>query len=352
MLSDSQFRKLASGQWGGPVAASLRGVLRLLEFPYGWFVRRLNSRFDRGVEEQQRVAAPVISVGNLTVGGTGKTPLVAWLAQWFESRQIAVTIISRGYGARRGRPNDEALELAARLPSVPHVQNPDRVAAAREALRSNSRQVLILDDAFQHRRLARDLDIVLLDALEPFGFEHMLPRGLLREPTEGLGRAQVVILSRSDAISSARRREIEMRVRGVAPEAAWVEMEHGPVGLLAASGARRELSAMAGEKVAVFCGIGNPAGFRHTLAGGGIVVEALLELPDHCPYGPSELFQLEKWLHAVPNVREVICTRKDLVKIPRDELAGKRLWALDVEVRIARGQEELESTLEKVARRL
>jgi tetraacyldisaccharide 4'-kinase len=169
-------------------------------------VRQRNRWFDRAGSHVQRVAAPVISVGNITVGGTGKTPFVAWLAQWFALRQMPVTIISRGYGSRRGTPNDEALELAARLPDVPHLQNPDRVAAAEQALHANATQVLILDDAFQHRRLARDLDIVLLDALEPFGYEHLLPRGLLREPIESLSRAHVVALSRSDAVDEPRRR--------------------------------------------------------------------------------------------------------------------------------------------------
>src|SRR5438105_3217126 len=134
MLSDPQFRELVSGRWRGPVATVLRGALALGELGYGLAVRRRNARFDRGVAQAQRVGAPVISVGNLTVGGTGKTPFVAWLTKWFLAHGTDATIISRGYGSRGGRPNDEALELAARLPSVPHLQNPDRVAAARAAL--------------------------------------------------------------------------------------------------------------------------------------------------------------------------------------------------------------------------
>jgi len=198
MLSDAQFRDLVSGRWRGLAAATLRGALGYLESSYRLIVKRRNSRFDSGALPVEQVSAPVISVGNLTVGGTGKSPFVAWLARWFLDRRAAVTIISRGYGSRHGQPNDEGLELAARLPGVPHLQNPNRLAAARAALEKEPRQVLILDDAFQHRRLARDLDIVLLDALEPFGYEHLLPRGLLREPVEGLARAQIIGLSRSE----------------------------------------------------------------------------------------------------------------------------------------------------------
>jgi tetraacyldisaccharide 4'-kinase len=346
MLTHAQFRKLLSGQWRGPVAAALRGMLRLAEWPYGWVVRNRNRRFDRG-GRVERVAAPVISVGNLTVGGTGKTPFVAWLARWFAERQMAVTIISRGYGSQRGAPNDEALELAARLPDVPHLQNPDRVAAAEQALQASARQVLILDDAFQHRRLARDLDIVLLDALEPFGYEHLLPRGLLREPVESLSRAQVVALSRSDAVDDARRRAIEQRVRSLAPQAVWLELVHRPVGLVSANGKHLDFSELQFGSVAAFCGIGNPAGFRHTLTQCGICPQGFLDLPDHCAYDEATLDRITSWLTALAGVNDVICTRKDLVKIPRDELAGKRLWALEIELEISRGREDLERLLEQ-----
>src|SRR5947207_2647148 len=107
MLSDAQFRDLMSGRWRGPVAATLRGALGMLELPYGWFVQRRNARFDRGIARTEKVPAPVISVGNITVGGTGKSPFVAWLARWFMDRGSAVTVISRGYGSRGGKPNDE-----------------------------------------------------------------------------------------------------------------------------------------------------------------------------------------------------------------------------------------------------
>ena len=352
MLSESQFRDLVSGQWRGALPTTLRAALSLLEMAYGWAVERRNRQYECGAAQVNRPECPVISVGNITVGGTGKTPMVASLANWFLARQIPVTLISRGYGSRSGRPNDEALELAARLPHVPHLQNPDRVAAARDALRANSRQVLILDDAFQHRRIARDLDIVLVDALEPFGYEHLLPRGFLREPIESLARAQVVALSRSDAVNEARRREIESRVRSVAPRAIWLELVHRPVGLVAASGARLDLSVLRGRPIAAFCGIGNPAGFRHTLGQVGFTLRTFLELPDHCPYGPRELDRVQSWLQRLPYVEDAVCTRKDLVKLRAEELAGKRIWALEIELAIVRGQDALRSLLEVLAQQV
>jgi tetraacyldisaccharide 4'-kinase len=355
---ESEFRRVISGQRRGAAAAALRGLLAAAEGPYAWIVRRKNARFDAGRAKAATFDAPVISVGNLTVGGTGKTPMVLWIARWLMERGAPVTVISRGYGARRqpltpgpspargeGRTNDEAQELVARLPGARQVQNPDRVAAAREALQENPRQALVLDDAFQHRRIARDLDIVLLDALAPFGFERLLPRGLLREPASGLARAHVVGLSRADAVDASRREEIRQRVAALAPQALWLELAHQPTALVALDGRRESLAAWRGRRVAAFCGIGNPAGFRHTLASCGLEVAALRELPDHFAYPPRAVADLENWLRTHSGIAAAVCTRKDLVKLPLESLAGLPLYALEIDVAITSGQEKLESRL-------
>ncbi|MCI0361911.1 MAG: tetraacyldisaccharide 4'-kinase [Planctomycetaceae bacterium] len=348
MLSPAQFRDLVSGRWTGLWPSCLRGLLAAAERVYAAIASAKNRRFDSGRQQAVRVSAPVISVGNLTVGGTGKTPLVAWLAEWFQSRGRRVAIISRGYGAQGGGPNDEALELAARLPVVPHLQNPDRVAAAQQAIAAHPRHVLILDDAFQHRRIARDLDIVLLDALEPFGHERLLPRGLLREPVASLARAHVVALSRADAVDEAARVRIRERVRQVAPRAVWVELEHRPTYLVNHTGQRIALGALCGQSVAAFCGIGNPAGFEHTLRHCELDVVAFRALDDHFAYPPDELARLASWV-SENNPAAVICTRKDLVKIPHDTLGGRPLWALAIELAITAGQAELEERLAPIA---
>src|SRR6187549_2940724 len=158
LFAAENFRAIVSGQRQGIVPAAIRGLFAAAEPIYGAVVARKNRRYDNGSLPITRVRVPVISVGNLTVGGTGKTPFVVWLAKWFRQREVNVVLISRGYGERRG-PNDEAREIAASLPDVPHVQNPDRVQAARQAIEEHRAELLILDDAFQHRRIARDLDI-------------------------------------------------------------------------------------------------------------------------------------------------------------------------------------------------
>ncbi len=239
-FSPTGFRDLVSGRRRGAMAAALRGTLAAAEVPYSWAVGWRNRGYDRGLSAVYRVDVPTISVGNLTLGGTGKTPMVEWIVRQFLAQGKIVGIISRGYGAHDG-PNDEALELAWKLPGVPHVQNPDRVAAARRAIEEYECQVLVLDDAFQHRRIARDLDIVLLDALEPLGYGHVFPRGTLREPVEGLARANVVALSRADLLTAEQREAIRNRVAKLSPRAAWIEVVHAPLALVTAEQGMRDV---------------------------------------------------------------------------------------------------------------
>src|SRR5439155_3928432 len=179
------------------------------------------------------------------------------------------------------------------------------------------------------------------------GYDHLLPRGLLREPATSLARAHVIGLSRSDAVDERRRREIESRVRSLAPAAVWLELAHQPTRLQSASGGALNLSALRGQRVAAFCGIGNPAGFRATLESCGVEIAGWLELPDHCAYDQRDIRRLCKWLNSL-DVQHVICTRKDLVKIPCYELAEKRLWALEIDLQILRGLDVLEPLLVKV----
>ena len=347
MKSSTHWRSIVTGETNGLIATAMRGVAACVEPLYAAVVARKNRRFDSGRLKPTDVGVPVISVGNLTVGGTGKTPMVVWLARWFREHGTRVTLISRGYGAKSGQPNDEFQEIAAQLPDVPHLQNPDRIAAAREALAREPKQVLILDDAFQHRRIARDFDLVLLDALDPFGAGRLLPRGLLREPVTSLRRAHAVALSRADAVSAARRDEIRRQVAAMAPHALWLELEHRPAALVQHGAASMlPIGSLRGRKVAAFCGIGNPAGFQHTLTACGADVIAMREYPDHFAYPPSEVDSLEKWLVTIaPAAESVVCTHKDLVKIPRQNLAGKPLLAVQIAAAFHSGQESLEERL-------
>ncbi|MBX9789420.1 MAG: tetraacyldisaccharide 4'-kinase [Pirellulales bacterium] len=341
MFSASTFHALVSGRRRGLSASLVRGALRVAEAPYALAMRVRNHRYDSGRAEIHRVGVPVVSVGNITLGGTGKTPLVEWIARWLRQHGVRVALVSRGYGATDGSANDEALELEQKLPDVPHVQNRDRVAGARLAIEEFESQLVLLDDGFQHRRLARDLDIVVLDATEPFGCDHVFPRGLLREPLAGLRRADVFVLSRADLVTPERRAEIRQRAQGFAPHAAWVEARHAPRVWRSAGGLERPLEELAGRKVAAFCGIGNPESFRRTLMGAGCDVVVFREYPDHHAYNRADVDGLTAWARTAGTADAVVTTHKDLVKIGVEQLAGKPLWALVVGMEILADEAEL-----------
>jgi tetraacyldisaccharide 4'-kinase len=347
MLRAEDFREVVSGRRGGLTGPILRGVLRIVESPYSLVVGLRNRRYDLGRANVERVSVPVLSVGNLTLGGTGKTPLVKWLARRMTARGAQPAIVSRGYRSVNGKPNDEALELRQALPDVPHVQNADRVAAARAAIEYHCCNVILLDDGFQHRRLARDLDIVLLDALEPFGFEHVFPRGMLREPLSGLQRADIVCLSRADAVSPEERQGIRSRVAAIAPQVAWCEVSHSPSGLANANGQSQSIASLKGRRVAAFCGIGNPAGFRHTLETAGGEIVAWREYLDHHAYTEADLAGLAK-LAERARAEIVVCTHKDLVKIARPSLGELPLAAVVIEIEFLAGQNVMEEAVRKV----
>ncbi len=326
------------------MAAMLRLGLRLVEVPYTLAVRWRNRRYDRHKVTVHRVGVPVVSVGNLTLGGTGKTPMVQWLARWFGQHDVRVGIVSRGYGAEAGSRNDEAMELEEKLPRVPHLQNPDRVAAARKAVEKRDCQLILLDDAFQHRRIARDLDIVLIDALEPFGFDHVFPRGTLREPLSGLRRADLVVLTRADMLTPDERINIAMKLEAYVSDIPWIETAHHPQALRSHDGVEAPLESLAGKRVAAFCGIGNPAGFRHTLDTCGFNVTAFREFPDHHVYPQNDLDDLRQWAESL-DVSAVLCTHKDLVKLGIGRFGHHPLWAVTVGMEILGGRQALEDRL-------
>ncbi len=292
------------------------------------------------------VEIPVISIGNITLGGTGKTPMVEWVCRWFRSRNIRVAILSRGYGQDQGI-NDEGRVLEENLPDVPHLQGADRVALARTAVEELDSQMLVLDDGFQHRRLRRDLDIVLLDALEPFGLGRMFPRGLLREPVKSLRRAAVVVLSRADAVDEARRREIRDEAERQCGPLPWVEAIHAPLDLINFQAQSESLPGLSGKKIAAFCGIGNPEGFRKTLARLNITPIGFREFPDHHPYSAKDVADLTRWSRDL-GADLALTTQKDLVKLRVDAFAGVPLRALRIGLEIREGRAILDAALTKL----
>ncbi|MEZ6127839.1 MAG: tetraacyldisaccharide 4'-kinase [Planctomycetaceae bacterium] len=193
-MSEEAFKQLISGQSRGLAACVGRGLLRCLSIPYSMLMQLRNAAFDIGLKATHRVDVPVIAIGNLTTGGTGKTPIVAFLVRQLQELGWRPGIVSRGYRADSSGENDEKRVLAGLCPGVPHEQNPDRIAAARKLLAETDVDVIVLDDALQHRRIHRDLNVVLVDASNPFGYGYELPRGLLRESLSGLKQADLVLI--------------------------------------------------------------------------------------------------------------------------------------------------------------
>lgn len=349
LISPSTFRDVVSGRRQSLVAAVLRSGLRIAEFPYTWAMNWRNRQYDSGAADIATVEVPVVCVGNLSLGGTGKTPMVEWVCRVLRQSDVRVSIVSRGYGAGHQGRNDEALELELALPDVPHLQNADRAAAARIAMEELETQFIVLDDGFQHRQLHRDLDFVLLDATEPFGFEHVFPRGTLREPLASLVRANIVALSRADMIDQQSRNAIRERVAQLAPQATWCEVSHNPRSLRNSRGEVEDLHYLKGRSVAAFCAIGNPVGFRHTLETLDAEVVAWREFPDHHQFTCADVHQLNNWAE---DVDVVVCTRKDLVKLQVTSLGNTPLWSVGVELEFQAGEQQVREQLLTLASRI
>lgn len=341
------YQAVVRGRRRGIGPAVFRGALRAVSVPYGLAVLSRNALYDRGWLRVRRAGVPVVSVGNLTLGGTGKTPCVEYVARFYRQQDLRVAILSRGYGATHGA-NDEALVLEENLPDVPHLQGADRAELATMAVEELESELLVLDDGFQHRRLARDLDIVLVDATDPWGTGHLFPRGLLREGRRGLRRAGAVVLTRCDQVADSERGRLREEVAGWAPSAVVAEAVHGPVELVNSEGQAMPLSFLTDRPVAAFCGVGNPEAFRRTLLGLGTRVEGFRAFPDHHPYTRVEVGALRNWLRGLPRTELAVTTQKDLVKLRVSELGGRPLWALRVLLEVVRGHEGLEQKLRSV----
>ena len=370
---ETSFQNLISGQSRGLTATLLRGLLAGCEIPYAAVMQVRNRLYDAGCLPVRSVNVPVMSVGNLTLGGTGKTPMVAYLTQWILSQKLRPGLISRGYrkgescdGPNGKRLNDEGMELAIRYPNVPHLQSADRYAVAIQMLGEQKVDLLILDDAFQHRRMKRDLEIVLLDSQAPFGGGHIFPRGLLRESVRSLARAHAVLLSRADLVSQLRRQEIREQVEKLAPSAIWGEIIHRPSLLISSfqatlredsqinteqSGFFGQRTApvdfLAGKRILAFSGIAKPEAFRKTLIDCRAEITKFISFSDHHHYTSREIERLSQ------EVKEceadiAVCTMKDLVKIHKRTLGEKELWALAVGIDFLHGEQELKSCLSRI----
>jgi len=305
--------------------------------------------------------APVISVGNVAVGGAGKTPVTHAIATRLAARGRRVAILSRGYGAVRTDPRvvadgervllsaeaggDEPVLLARRLPGVRVLCGPRRAELATLATATLGADTLLLDDGFQHRALARDLDVVVLDAANPFGNGHLLPVGPNREPRRALGRAGLVWLSRADQAlpeQLERLRVLAFRATGRGP----VESRHAPLDLLDGTLSRsRGLAAVRGKRVLLLSGLARPGSFRRTVEGLGAEVVAERRHPDHHRFTAADLDGARAAADAA-GAEWIVTTEKDAVRLPAAWGAEPRLAVVRIEAELLAGEATLQAVLD------
>jgi tetraacyldisaccharide 4'-kinase len=295
------------------------------------------------------VPLPVVSIGNLTLGGTGKTPCVEYVARFYREQGLRVCILSRGYGNTDGC-NDEALVLEENLPDVPHLQGADRVTLAKTAFEELESEVLVLDDGFQHRRLHRNLDVVLLDATNPWGHDHLFPGGLLREPVRGLRRADMIVVTRSDQVDRDQSEQLRAEIKRVVPHLPVAETIHQPVELIQSDGSSQPLAILKEKPTLAFCGLGNPEAFRQTLAQLGADIRSFRTFPDHHAYARNDVEDLRVWARQQGTDCIVVTTQKDLVKLRLTQLSGHDLYALRVRLHFTSGQEVFDMKLMSVVK--
>ena len=348
-----KLQKIISGEKKGAVAELVRLLLYVQAVAvYKPIINLRNRLYDKQWLKSYRLGVPVICVGNITAGGTGKTPMVVSLCRYLLQHGKKVALLSRGYKGSNKTGNDEIQMLRQTLPEVPVVIDPDRVRGGREAIEKYHPDIIVLDDGFQHRRLRRDLDIVMIDCTCPFGYEALLPRGLLREPLEQLRRADAIVLSRADLISTDELNAIKNRLNAGETGKLITCCRHQPKALFRSDDEEIPLSQLSGRKVAAFCGIGNPESFPATLNQLGAKVIARKFLPDHINYNETIVSQLSQWRRDC-GADWLMTTHKDWVKLRR--FSAVRDWRelhwLKIELDVTEGREQLGRKINEICTR-
>jgi tetraacyldisaccharide 4'-kinase len=346
---------VATDQVNGAGVSVLKGLLWVLSKVYGVLVALRRYLYKTGLLKRHRFLFPVISVGNLTMGGVGKTPLVEYIAQSLKEKGVQPVILMRGYMdrgfGRHGQNSDEAMMLRSILADIPVLIGADRVKNAQAFLRKNKTDVFLLDDGFQHLRIVRDLDVVAIDTTNPWGNGQLLPRGILRESKEALERAHVFVLTKAD-LGEEQVAPLKSELQRINPSALIVESIHEPVILLdLRSGEEFDLKWVQAKKIAAVSGIGSPGSFVKILARRGAEIVQDFTFMDHHPYVPSDIDHIVK-LCQDAGISTVVTTEKDAVKLKLflDMVPGNfRILSLKIKISLTSGKEQF---FERISRLL
>lgn len=314
----------------------MRAILSPVAALYGAVVTVRGKSYDWRVLKTEEFSAPVLSIGNLTVGGTGKTPVAAWFAQQLIQRGLVPGIVLRGYGG-------DEIKVHQRLnPTIPVIAKADRARGIREAIAAGV-DVVVLDDAFQHRRAGRDVDVVLFGADAWTGRPRLLPAGPWREPLRSAARASLLIVTRKTA-SDRVVAEVKRALAGAAPRVPTTVMHIAPAGLTStATGQTLPLQALRGADLMAIAGIAHPESFFKQLTELGAVVRPF-SYPDHYDYTSAEAAHLAA---EASNSDFVVCTLKDAVKLEALwPVEAGSLWYVSQRLRIEEGRQHIERLLD------
>jgi tetraacyldisaccharide 4'-kinase len=298
-------------------ASLMRGALRVGESFYSGAMTARNSLYTSGIFRARKLPAPTISVGNLTTGGTGKTPMVRWLAEQLIARNLRPAILTRGYRAEStGGSSDEAEMLSNMLGDrAAVIVNPDRVAGAHAAMQREPKPtVFVLDDAFQHRRVRREFDLVLVNAAEPFGFGHVLPRGLLREPMHGMRRANAVVITRANTVTGDQLQQVSQALRYWDNYIPIYVADHVHAAVMTRDGEKLPADVLRERRFFAFAGVASPASLRAQFQSYGATFAGLRAFPDHHAYTAADLERIAAEASAA-GAEMIVTTEKDWVKV-------------------------------------
>ena len=348
-LTREYLYNLVTGKIKGPQGVCLRGCLFVLSLVYGLAVVILASLYRI---RPLRLGAKVISVGNITLGGTGKTTLVEYLSAKLSLAGNKIAVLSRGYKRDSDRIGaqglgDEPAMLQKKLPLVRVVVDKNRIKAAQVAIRDYACDTLILDDGLQQWKIFKDLEIVTIDAGNPFGNYRMLPAGFLREPLSALKRADIFVLTQ---VRFAQELDgLTAKLKRINSRALIVESRHEPKGFIRLDQTDELLDPefLKDKSVAIFSGIGNPEGFQNCVCGLGIKVAKSFRFPDHHDYTRADILRIVREAKE-NNLEAIITTQKDAVKIRELEVKAQEILVLEIKLSITKNEAEFNRRLLKL----
>jgi tetraacyldisaccharide 4'-kinase len=323
-------------------------IAYILSFFYRLIINFRNWLYDHKIFKEVKLPCPVISVGNITVGGTGKTPCVIMLAQILRENGFKPAILSRGYGGERVNPvnivsdgreilldskiaGDEPYLIARELKNVPVITGAKRIGTGKTAINQFGANVLICDDAMQHRQIFRDINLVLLDSQSLRGNNHILPRGRLREPISELKRASAIVLTRANEAQQTNNK-IEKIIQ--TEKIPIFRSIHKPKDIVKGDySAQKSISELRGKKICTFCGIANPDSFRKTLSDAQAQVLSIDIFPDHHRYNKNELEKIkDRFIDCRADF--LISTQKDVVRLQEFPEFVNMIYMLRIELEI------------------